>query len=193
MNIDKEEQLIINKMNEVASQMTFDNYDPFAQKLIQKHNINYNTYEGFYKVMTLCQGAVFVNYYGDIQLRIFKSYLENKYNKILSDEEVVEIAYKTLNLPYNKYLTYTSLQMNWQDRSIMYKDMAILADLYDHEFFYEINTPTLENIMSAFKKFDISGVSNRYSVLTNIKSRAELLKLGLKEFSDNEASKVLKR
>ena len=193
MNLDELEEFVIEKLNEEASKLSLNDFDEFAQNLIKLYNINYNTYEGYNEIMKLSESAVFVNYYADIQLRIYKNYLIKKLNREISDEEAINDALKRHNISANKMLYYPIDDINWMERQKMYQDMNILIELYNQGFFFEINTPTLENMIKAFNKYDISGTNNKYGVLNNIKAKQELVKMGLKEFCQEETSKVLKR
>lgn len=193
MKYENIEKVIINRLNQLASETSLEDYDEFVQQLIEKYSIDYKTCDGFYKIIQLSQGAVFIDYFADIQFLILKNYLMNKYSRELSDEEVKERVLRTPNLFINKYFSYPVVDMRVKDRLTIYNKMNVLTDLYRVDYFNEIENDILKKIMEKFTDYDFTNVSNKHNTLDNIKQKESLLQLGLREFSEKEVKRVLNR
>ena len=190
---DELEQQLLQGLDELAGKMNDVELDNFTKELAKKYNIDVNCFEGYYEIKKLGQSAVFLNYFTDIQFLVFKNYLINKMKRDISNHEALEIALNMPNPFYNKFLYYSASNLNWIDKAAIYQDMNILSNLYDLSFFNKFEDENLSKIINDFKNYNYDNIVNRHTTLGNIKTKLELNKIGLQEFSENQVKELIKK
>ena len=167
-----------------------NNFSEFQQNLIKKYNINTGTSRGLSKLNEKSMNSVFINYFADCELVVLKSYLESKYNRTYTEQKVYNIA-EEINLePFDRLTRIPTEQLTDFDFQRISYDVQMLDNLNKRDVFYGNSIPERIKIL---KLHNISVLNNRYTIVSTLKTKNELKKLGIDKYLRETVPVLLKR
>lgn len=160
-----------------------DDFHPYQQQLIKHFDFDIHNFNDIISLSVNCRVSLFVNFYADAQLTIFRKNMEYKYGRELSDKEAMEMAYKMKLRAWHKCYFYSLRRLDGYDRSRLYNDFGILRRIDQKNLLYK--TDGVERILQSSESFDFRNVCDKYTTLYNLHNKYELLELGLEDFIDD--------
>lgn len=163
--------------------------DIFIRNIINKYKLDSSNEDEIRDVIITC---IVINYYADIQFILFKRYLENKLKKSISDEDLYELIKLIKPTLKDKYSFFNTKILTVDDRRIIYNDVNILTEIFDKNLINDHMIPGITLAIEKLRNHDFYIISNRKDCIENIKSKLELLDIGIDNYIEKNLKKLLK-
>lgn len=157
----------------------------FIQKIKEKYQTT-----NIDEIKEIVLTSIVIYFYSDIQFVIFKRHIENKMDKELSDEDLIEMI--SLISPKRKDNSsfYDTNKLTTDDRRRIYSDISILTKFLDYNFINDNMIPGITDSINELKKYDFKSISNKASCIENIKTSISLINIGLKDYINNHMNEI---
>ncbi len=172
---------------------TLSKFDPFIQKIISLDNLDYKSVEGLKEIAAVRELAIIINYYGGSQFIIMKRNLEKKYNRELSDSEVISKAKKMKTLKISRYLSYNIDVLSSYDRADIYQNIKMIFDLKDKKAFNCENFDDLDEALVYLENFDFSMLANKFACITNVKQKILFDEYGMQNYLNKIIPEIMNK
>lgn len=180
-------------LEEFAKTATLNKFDPFMQKIITEDNINYRTVAGLKELAAVRELAIVINYYGGSQFIIMKRNLEKKYNRELSDDEVINIVNK-MRLPFLfRNSLYDINLLSAYDRADIYQNIRMLRTLKEKNAFNTNDFENFDEALECLEDFDFHFLAIKYACIANVKQKIEFDSFGMQDYLDKIIPKIMNK
>ena len=181
-------------IKEVIESQFIDNdisdFHPYLQELIKKYDFDIHNFNCIMNLCLNCRASLFLYYYSDAQLTIYKKHMELKNKKEYSDEDIMQMVSDIKLRWWYKHIYYSIKGMTDIERSRIYNDFAMLSKLRDKNVLFK--DKNVNTVIDQAEQFIYSNVTEKYTTLFNIKNRSELLDIGLDRFIGDVVPLILK-
>lgn len=163
--------------------------DDFIENCIRKYNIDKTSKTDIKEIIIT---SIVINYYSDIQFTIFKRYLENKTKKHISDDDMYELVKLVKPKRKDSYSFFDTEILTTEDRKRIYNDIHILIKIFDKNLVNDYMIPGISFAIDKLKEYDYSILANRRDCIENIKTKIDLIDMGIENYIDKNLKKIIK-
>lgn len=163
--------------------------DIFIENIINKYKLDKTNQK---KIREIIIASITINYYADIQFILFKRYLEKKINKSIKDENIYELVKLIKPKLKDNYTFFSTKILTTDDRRKMYNDVNILLQIFDKNLVNESMLPGISFAIDKLRNYDFSIIANRRDCIENIKTKSELMDIGIENYIEKNLKIILK-